>query len=55
MTAVEWIAAANGLAALYGVLQASKPAADTLTPEEKARVDEADMAINAAVAGWDAT
>jgi hypothetical protein len=55
MTVLDWVAAAQGLVALFNLLQATKPVADTLTPEEKASLDDADLKVSEAVADWDNT
>lgn len=54
MTIAEYIAAAQGLVAIYNALQKGKPPTDNLTPAEKEQVDAANLAINTAVGAWDA-
>jgi hypothetical protein len=57
MTPLEYALAAQGIVAIINALKASQPVATPdkpLTPEEKAAVDSANLAMNTAVAGWDA-
>ena len=56
ITPLEWALAAQGVIAIINALKASHPstAQIPLMPDEQAAVDSANLAMNSAVAGWDA-